>query len=310
MIPRFTGGFFLFIFFLFVKNYGITTIFYLIKKSDKMETNKILQANVLDIIFDGKNKEYGAYQLRKSYKKTLSRALVITGSVLVLVLSGTVLAGFIDKGNNKKEFDTREVVMTNAKPEDPLPPPPPPPPPPETPPPLELNQVRFTPPIIVNDVDVTPEDKILEITDETTISKITVISDKIVPIVQVPLEIENSQVVEVKQSDKENEILIKVEVEAGFPGGEDAWRDYLRKTLNGNTPIDYGAGGGKYTVIVKFVVSKDGSLSNIQCENDPGFGMCEEAVRVIKKTRNWVPALQNGHYVNAYRRQPIVFVVE
>jgi periplasmic protein TonB len=74
--------------------------------------------------------------------------------------------------------------------------------------------------------------------------------------------------------------------------------------------MDYGATGGKYTVIVKFVVSKDGSLSDVKCENDPGFGMCEEAIRVIKKTKNWTPAIQNGRNVNAYRRQPITWLVE
>jgi periplasmic protein TonB len=275
-----------------------------------METNKILQADILDILFDGKNKEYGAYQLRKSYKTTLTRALIITGSVLVLVLSGTIVAGFINGGNNKNEILVQEIELNNVKPEDPLPPPPPPPPPPEMPPPVELNQVRFVPPIIVKDIDVTPEDKIMEITDETTISKKTVISDIIIPVIQAPVEIGDSKVVEVKKTDNENEIVTKVEVEASFPGGEDAWRNYLRKTLNANTPLDNGANEGRYTIIVKFVVSKDGSLSDIKCENDPGFGMCEEAVRVIKKTRNWTPALQNGHYVNAYRRQPIVFVVE
>jgi periplasmic protein TonB len=274
-----------------------------------METNKILQADVLDIIFDGKNKEYGAYQLRRAYKKTLTKALIITGSVLVLVLSGTVMAGFINSSNNRNEILAHDFEMTNVT-EDPLPPPPPPPPPPEIPPPQELNQVIFTPPIIVKDIDVTPEDKILEITDETAISNKTVVSDIIIPIVQAPVEIGDSKALEIKKPDNENDILTKVEVEAAFPGGEDAWRNYLRKTLYANTPVDNGAGGGKYTVIVKFVVSKDGSLSDIKCENDPGFGMCEEAVRVIKKTRNWVPALQNGHNVNAYRRQPITFLVE
>ena len=274
-----------------------------------METNKILQADILDIVFDGKNKEYGAYQLRKSYKKTLTRALVITGSVLVLVLSGTVLAGFINSGNNRNEILAHDFEMTHVT-EDPLPPPPPPPPPPETPPPQELNQVIFTPPIIVKDVDVAPDDKIPEITDETAISNKTVVSDIIIPIVQAPVEIGDSKALEIKKPDNENDILAKVEVEAAFPGGEDAWRNYLRKTLNANTPVDNGANGGKFTVIVKFVVSRDGSLSDVKCENDPGFGMCEEAVRVIKKTRNWVPALQNGHNVNAYRRQPITFLVE
>jgi periplasmic protein TonB len=275
-----------------------------------METNKILQADILDIIFDGKNKEYGAYQLRKSYKKTLTRALVITGSVLVLVLSGTVFADFFGGNSNKKKFNTRDLEMTNVKPEDPLPPPPPPPPPPEITPPQDLNRVQFTPPVIVKDDDVKPEDKIQDITDKTAISDQTIVSDNTVQIIQAPVEITNSQAAEVKRPDKENEIFTKVEVEAAFPGGVDAWLNYLRRTLNGDKPVDNGASAGKYTVIVKFVVSKDGSLSDIKCENDPGFGMCEEAVRVIKKTKNWVPAIQNGQNVNAYCRQPIVFLVE
>ena len=273
-----------------------------------METNKILHADILDIVFDGKNKEYGAYQLRKSYKTTLTRALVITGSVLVLIVSGTVFAGFINRDRNNN-IPVRDIIMTHVKPEEPLPPTPPPPPP-ELPKPLELNQVRFVPPIIVKDIDVTPEDKIIEITDETAISKKTVVSDIIIPIVQAPVDVGDSKAVEIKRPDNENEIFTKVEVEAGFQGGEEAWRNYLRNTMNANKPVENGAGGGKYTVIVKFVVSKDGSLSDIKCENDPGFGMCEEAVRVIKKTKNWIPAMQNGQHVNAYRRQPITFLVE
>ncbi len=67
---------------------------------------------------------------------------------------------------------------------------------------------------------------------------------------------------------------------------------------------------GKYIVIVKFVVSKNGSISEIGCENDPGYGMCQEAVRVIKASQKWTPAIQNGRNVNAYRRQPITFFVE
>ena len=273
-----------------------------------METNKILHADILDIVFDGKNKEYGAYQLRKSYKTTLTRALVITGSVLVLIVSGTVFAGFINRDRNIN-IPVRDIIMTHVKPEEPLPPPPPPPPP-ELPKQLELNQVRFVPPIIVKDIEVSPEDKIVDITDETAISKKTVVSDIIIPIVQAPVDVGDSKAVEIKRPDNENEIFTKVEVEAGFQGGEEAWRNYLRNTMNANKPVENGAGGGKYTVIVKFVVSKDGSLSDIKCENDPGFGMCEEAVRVIKKTKNWIPAIQNGQHVNAYRRQPITFLVE
>ena len=155
-----------------------------------------------------------------------------------------------------------------------------------------------------------PDEKIEEIKEEQVISTKTVESENKTQIVQAPVEDKGTQVVEVKKDDDENKIFTKVEVEATFPGGEAAWRNYLQKNLNASTPVDNGAAGGKYTVIVKFIVSRDGSLSDVQCENDPGFGMCQEAVRVIKKTKNWTPAIQNGRNVNAYRRQPITFVVE
>ncbi len=273
-----------------------------------MEANKILNADVLDIIFDGKNKSYGAYQLRKTYNKTLTKALIITGSVLLLIFISTVFANIINKNSSKKDFTVIDTQMAEVKKEEALPPPPPPPPKP--PPPPEINQVKFTPPKIVKDEEVKPDEKIEEIKEDQVISTKTVESDNKVQIVQAPVEDKGTQVVEVKVADDENKIFTKVEVEAAFPGGEAAWRNYLQKNLDANTPLDNGASEGKYTVTVKFVVSRDGSLSDVTCENDPGFGMCQEAVRVIKKTKNWTPALQNGRNVNAYRRQPITFLVE
>jgi len=273
-----------------------------------MEANKILNADVLDIIFDGKNKSYGAYQLRKNYNKTLGKALVITASILLLIFIGTVFANIINSDSDQKDFNVIDTQMAEVKKDEP--PPPPPPPPPTPPPPPEINQVKFTPPKIVKDEEVKPDEKIEEIKEEQVISTKTVESENTVQIVQAPVEETGTKVVEVKVADDENKIFTKVEVEASYPGGESAWRNYLLKTLNGNTPVDNGASAGTFTVIVKFVVSKDGSLSDVSCENDPGYGMCQEAIRVIKKTKQWVPAIQNGRNVNAYRRQPITFLVE
>jgi periplasmic protein TonB len=274
-----------------------------------MEANKILTANVLDIIFDGKNKDYGAYQLRSCYKKRLTKALLITGSTLLLFLGGTVLANILNNDINRNNLNTVETILVQVHNEEIAPPPPPPPPPPKQQQP-DFKQVVFTPPIIVEDEAVKPDEIIREIESDVAISNKNVDSDNTQPVINAPVDETNTKVVEVKKPDEEGKIFTAVEIEAGFPGGEDAWRSYLRNTLNAGTPIDNGAGGGKYTVIVKFVVSKDGSVSDIKCENDPGFGMCDEAVRVIKKTKNWTPAIQNGQYVNAYRRQPITFLVE
>lgn len=273
-----------------------------------MDVNKILSADILDIIFDGKNKAYGAYQLRKTYNKTLGKALIITGAALLLIFIGSVFANIINKNSGKKDFTVVDTQMAEVKKDEP-PPPPPPPPPPTPPPPPEINQVKFTPPKIVKDEEVKPDEQIEEIKEDQVISTKTVESDNTKQIVQAPVEDKGTQVLEVKKVDDENQIFTKVEVEAAFPGGEAAWRNYLSKNLDTQVPIDNGAPEGKHTVTVRFVVSKDGSLSDITCENDPGFGMCQEAIRVIKKTKNWTPAIQNGRNVNAYRRQPISWIV-
>jgi hypothetical protein len=104
-------------------------------------------------------------------------------------------------------------------------------------------------------------------------------------------------------------VFTHVEVEAAFPGGQQAWVKFLTRNLHTDVPGKNGAPAGSYTTIVKFVVSKDGTLTNINTETKVGYGMEEEVVRVIEKSGKWIPALQSGRNVNAYRRQPITFLV-
>jgi protein TonB len=270
-----------------------------------METAKILTADVLDIIFDGKNKAYGAYNLRKGYRKTLTKALLITGTSLLLIMGGAVLANYISDDNGSRRPDPLETIMTQIMPDET--------PPPQLPPPVQpkqdFKQVQFTPPVIVDDAKVKPEDIIRDIEPDAAISNVTVQSNNTAPVVQAPIDEGGTNVVQIKKVDDENAVLTIVEIDAEFPGGKDAWANYLRKNLNQDTPADNGAPAGNHTAIVKFIVNKDGSLRDIMCEKDPGFGLCEEAIRVIKKTKNWIPAIQNGRNVNAYRRQPITWSV-
>jgi protein TonB len=172
-----------------------------------------------------------------------------------------------------------------------------------------VNQVKFTPPKVVPDEEVDPEEKIEEIKEDAVISTKTVESDNKIQIVQAPVEDVGTKVVAVPEDD-EGKIFNKVEIEAAFPGGTAAWTKYLRNKLDPNTPVDNGAQPGTYQVIVRFIVSKDGTISDVVAETKHGFGMEEEAMRVIKKGPNWTPAQQNGRYVNAYRRQPITFQVQ
>ena len=273
-----------------------------------MEINKILSADILDIIFEGKNKEYGAYELRKTYNDRIKKAILFTGAVVLLVVLGSVFATIIGK-NKVEQLDVVDTQMADIKKAEPAPPPPPPPPP-KPPPPPEINQIKFTPPKIVKDEEVKADEKIEEIKEDQVISTKTVESENKVAIVQAPVEDKGTQITEAPKSDDEDKIFTKVENEAVFPGGQAAWIRFLQKNLNASVPNDNNAPTGTYKVIVKFIVSKDGSISDVQAESKNGYGMEEEAVKVIKKGPKWTPALQNGRNVNAYRRQPITFDVQ
>ncbi len=98
-------------------------------------------------------------------------------------------------------------------------------------------------------------------------------------------------------------------MEASFKGGADAWRKYLERNLKASTPVDNGASPGSYTVVVQFIVDKEGKISNVKASTNHGYGMEEEAVKIIKKGPTWEPAIQKGRQVKAYRKQPIDFIV-
>ena len=105
-------------------------------------------------------------------------------------------------------------------------------------------------------------------------------------------------------------IFERVEIEASFPGGENAWREFLQTNLRPQTPVDFGAPAGTYTVIIQFVVDKEGKLSDFKALTKNGYGMENEVLRILKKSPVWQPANQDGRKVKAYRKQPVVFVVE
>src|SRR4030095_12265324 len=109
--------------------------------------------------------------------------------------------------------------------------------------------------------------------------------------------------------DDDNKVFEKVEVEASFRGCYQEWKNYLERNLDKNIPVKNGCKPGTYTVVVRFIVAKDGSVSDVKALTNHGFGMEEEAMRMIRKGPDWVPAIQNGHNVKAYRKQPFTFVI-
>lgn len=272
-----------------------------------MEANKILTADILDLVFEDRNKEYGAYNLRKTYNKRIRNALIITASVALLALLGSLLANQLNKGP-KKNLDEELTIQNIETKEPPKDEPPPPPPPIKEPPKVEMTQ--FTPPKIVKDEEVKkeeipPEQEKLEDTKISTQTQEGVKTDELTP---TDLD-QKQEVIVKKEEDDENYVWTKVEKEAEFPGGDKAWMKFLTNNLNGQVPLDNNAPAGKYTVWIQFIVDKEGKVSDLKALTNNGYGMEDEAMRVLRKVPNWVPALQNGRNVKAYRKQPITFVV-
>jgi periplasmic protein TonB len=274
-----------------------------------MDVNKILTADILDIVFEGRNKEYGAYQLRRTYNKRITYAIIGTVLVCLLFLVGSLVANSGDKEKTQifvEDVNLEDVKRDEKKPE----PPPPPPPPKQEPPKVEIT--KFTPPKIVKDEEVKPEEEIKEVEklEDTKIGTINQEGIKDEGIVAPPVEVKGTGVVEApKQEEDYDKVFTVVQIPAEFPGGLPAWIKYLERNLNRDLPVENGAPPGKYTVIVSFIVDKTGGISEVKAENDPGYGTKDEAVRVIKRGPNWKPAVQNGRNVIYRHKQSITFMV-
>lgn len=105
-------------------------------------------------------------------------------------------------------------------------------------------------------------------------------------------------------------VFTTVEVSPQFTGGQEAWRRYLVANLKANTPVEEGWKAGKYTVVVRFIVHADGTVSDVTTENYKGTRTAMHCIEIIKNGPKWLPAIQNGKKVTAYKKQPVTFVIE
>ena len=104
-------------------------------------------------------------------------------------------------------------------------------------------------------------------------------------------------------------IFTEAEIAPSFPGGVENWKKYLMRNLDASIAVKERLGAGSYTFITKFIVYEDGSLSDFTSEKNINDTIAKYCIEVIKKGPKWKPAMQNGHVVAAYRKQPITFVV-
>lgn len=251
----------------------------------------------LDIVFEGRNKSYGAYELRKKNVSTTTRALLI-GAVIFSVAIATprILEFFEGMGNNDDvALDTKITTIKlppKEKPKENLPPPPPPPP--------KVDQVKFVKPEVAKTEEVTEEPPKVEDIKDKNLGDKDIKGDPNAELTVEPPG-DGPKQVEVVEEDNGLYNSAGVEVKPEFPGGIDKFYKYV--STNFERPEDEGFPGGR--LIVSFVVEKDGSLTDIKVR-DIGYGTKAAAEKLLKRCPKWTPAEQNGKKVRCSYTLPIL----
>lgn len=256
----------------------------------------ILKRQWVDLVFEGKNKSYGAYELRTENSKTTLKALVIGACIFSFLVATPMISDFIGKDKAVVEKDMNIKVTTIKLPpkkiEEPivnLPPPPPPPP--------RVDQVKFVKPVVAKAEEVVEEPPKIKDIVKKKIGDETIKGD---PEAKLTIEPVGKGPIDAVADDTKIYSTAGIEQKPEFPGGMANFYKFVGN--NYKAPEEEGLKG---KVFVTFVVEKDGSLTDIKVVRDIGFGTGAEAIRVLKKSPKWAPGEQNGKKVRVQFSLPI-----
>lgn len=271
-----------------------------------MKPYAILQSNLLDIIFENRNKDYGAYPLRKNYNKRLAAAVFIS------IVSFTLLACLFQ--STIKPGPEKGIRLINSDG-------------------LKLNpysqQLQNVPPkksnILPAKKKLAPADAPPVITDDKNINKpvatekIDLPSNKSTGVSDLPFDAnylggesgsaavkENLEIVPVVRPVKKDRSvpLENAEVMPQYPGGISALLAFLKKNIKAPADIDDGE---IVTVKIKFVISYEGKIESFSVAQSGGDLFDDEVIRVLKKMPPWIPGKSNGKNVSVYYYLPVKF---
>jgi len=256
----------------------------------------------IDVVFTGRNKAYGAYELRRDNGRNTRTALIIGVIVFVVLISANTIinaiSGFIPKAKEKVKITN--VVLQPPPPDIKKPPPPPPPEPPKP----KIDQVKFPPPVVKPDVEVKEKPPTIEELKVADPGQKNLKGDKDAQVtIDEPVGTADTKVTE----EDPNKIFTSVEQVPEFPGGADAFNKYLSKNIR--YPAVARENNTQGRAIVTFVCERDGSLTDVHVLRDPGDGCGDEAVRVIKASPKWKPGIQNGRPVRVQYNVPVSFTL-
>jgi protein TonB len=259
-----------------------------------MAKEKIKAPAFDDIVFEIRNKEYGAYRLRKKY----SRNVIIATIVGVIIIATAIITPYLNakalESKQQRQERQVEIKMENLdQPTDVVAPPPPPPPPPQE----TVQQAKYVPPVVVDSVK--PEETIQLMTADD--AQIEIQNEEVVEYVEPVKE-------EIQEEEPEPEPFVVVEEMPMFPGGEQALLLYIRDHTNYPEVAKENNIQGR--VIVRFCVTSKGGVSMVSVLKGVDPELDEEALRVVSTLPAFKPGKQGGKPVPVWYMVPITFTLK
>ncbi|SFP89445.1 energy transducer TonB [Parafilimonas terrae] len=266
-----------------------------------MLPDKIMQSDLLDILFENRNKNYGAYAIRKSYNKTLLYATGIT----LFIATAFSFSQFIHHKNDAVlssrlvYIPDQDLIKVIEAPKEPKP---------VESKPVEkkINQKIYSKPVISDKIETT-EMPAIEDLGKSIIGAQNIIGADDDGSVKPPVETGAGKGTETVKPEpvKEDKPLFKAQVMPEYPGGIEALKKFMLKNLR--QPDDLQA-GEKIIVRASFVVNKQGKIELVKIIAKGREDLDKEVIRVINKMPLWKPGMQNGTAVSVYFNLPVTFL--
>lgn len=268
-----------------------------------------------DLVFEERNKKYGAYRLRQTSSKRYLVAFLIVMLFTAVVSFLPQLYGVVENITQKdlgpmeqtvelsvlpiEEQVPEDMIKEEVIPKGEVPPPPPP----------LKSSMQFVPPVIAKDEEVSSENQFAKTQQELQSSTLQIsIADIMGTDEQHGIDIsELSRPVELVVDDiiEEDKVLEDAEQMPMFPGGQSALNKFLSENIH--YPIIAQESGIQGRVVVKFVVSRSGDIMDIQIIRGVDSSLDREAVRVVQSMPKWIPGKHRGKPVSVYFTLPVEF---
>jgi len=261
----------------------------------------------LNIIFEGKNKDYGAYKLRQDSSKRHLIAFISVAVLAVLAVTIPRLSKELGIGGRERNTEVIQLIDANNMPKPEVP---------EehvkkvyqAPQAVELKStIKFTAPVIKDDKlvneknQLTSQDDVIDAKVEISTTTVKGTDEQFGKNIA---DLEDDKLL-VGEKAPDDEVHEFVEQPPSFPGGDAALMDYLNGNISYPTiAVEIGIQG---KVTCSFVVGKDGSIQDVKVERGVDKSLDTEAVRVIKSMPRWIPGRQGGNAVKVKYYLPVAF---